>query len=63
MGLGIALVPEISWRGLFSERIKLIDIGSYTRNTYLYVSDGHTASRASGLFYDLLADTFSAEMR
>lgn len=63
MGLGIALVPEISWRGLFSERIKLIDIGSYTRNTYLYVSDGHTASRASGLFYHLLADTFSAEMR
>ncbi len=61
MGLGIALVPEISWRGLFSEQIKLLDIGNYTRSTYLYTADGHTASHAARLFYELLLDTFSAE--
>lgn len=62
MGLGIALVPEISWRGLFSDRIKLIDIGSYTRNTYLYTAEG-ASSLAARLFCDVLTNTFLRELR
>ena len=39
MGLGVALVPSISWRGLFSDNTKLIDVGEYYREIFLYVSD------------------------
>ncbi len=36
LGLGICFVPEFSWQGQFSEKIKLIKFGDYTRDVYLY---------------------------
>ncbi|MBQ3505237.1 MAG: LysR family transcriptional regulator [Clostridia bacterium] len=35
-GLGISLVPAVSWRGTFSENIRLVDLGAYTRDTYVW---------------------------
>ena len=36
LGLGISLVPSISWRGQFSDQVMLKKIGNYTRTTYVY---------------------------
>lgn len=36
LGLGICFVPEFSWQGQFSDNIKLLHIGNYTRDVYLY---------------------------
>ena len=36
LGLGICFVPEFSWQGQFSNKIKLIKFGDYTRDVYLY---------------------------
>ncbi len=36
MGLGIAFVPEISWKGLFGDNIAFYDICNYSRKTYIF---------------------------
>lgn len=36
LGLGIAIVPEFSWRGQFSEEIALKNIGESKRKIYVY---------------------------
>ena len=38
LGLGVALVPAISWRGQFSSRIRLKTLPGYTRTTCLYLN-------------------------
>ena len=38
LGLGCAIVPEITWRGQFSDSILLKRIEGYYRDTYLYTS-------------------------
>ncbi len=40
LGLGIALVPDFSWRGQISDDIRFVSIGDYTRDTYVYVRHG-----------------------
>jgi DNA-binding transcriptional LysR family regulator len=61
LGLGVALVPTVSWRGLFSERVKLIDIGNYTRTTGIYISAHKALSTRVTLFADALREVFRAE--
>ena len=36
LGMGVAIVPSVSWEGLFSENIVLKSIGGIKRETYLY---------------------------
>ena len=55
MGLGIAFVPEFSWLGQFSERIRLIPCGDFSRDIYLYTDK--TAYRGG------LADKFADMLR
>ena len=38
LGLGISLVPSVSWRGQFSDQAVLKKIGNYKRTTYVYNS-------------------------
>ena len=61
MGLGIALVPEISWRGLFSDNTALLDIGDYKRNIYLYMQSDKVLSRAERAFADVIREAFKEE--
>lgn len=56
MGLGIAFVPEISWQGMFSDNISLIDIGNYTRNTCVFQNPNRYKSKAIGLFLKTLLE-------
>jgi len=61
LGLGIALVPEISWRGLFSENTVLIDVGDYKREIYLYRRNDKALSRGESIFADMLVEAFKKE--
>ncbi len=36
LGMGVAIVPSVSWKGLFSENIVLKSLGGIKRETYLY---------------------------
>ncbi len=54
MGLGIAFVPEISWQGMFSTDVSLIDIGNYTRNTYIFQNPNRYKTKAVMVFLDTL---------
>ena len=61
IGLGIALVPGISWRGMFSENTVFIDVGDCRRDIYLYTYRGREISRAERAFLDILRSTFREE--
>lgn len=61
MGMGITMVPEVSWRGLFSDKVKLVDLGETYRNIYLYHKTEREMSRAAKLFISYLLETFEKE--
>lgn len=61
MDLGVALVPEISWRGLFSENTLLLDIGDYRRDVFMYLQQGRTLTRAESIFSVILRRIFADE--
>lgn len=61
IGLGIAIVPGISWRGMFSDNTVLVDIGDVTRDIYLYTYGDHDLSRYERVFLDILRTTFVNE--
>ena len=61
MGLGIALVPEVSWRGLFSDNTVFLDIGDYKRVIYLYIQGDKVLSRVEKAFADIIRDAFRKE--
>jgi len=63
MGMGVALVPEVSWRGLFSEDIALISVGEYKRNINLILPPDGLATRGARLFCDCLRETFALESK
>lgn len=54
LGLGISLVPSISWCGQFSDQVVLKKIGNYTRTTYVYKNPGTYRSEHIKNFLTLL---------
>lgn len=54
MGLGIALIPSVSWRGQFEDSVTVRNIGDFTRNTYLFWDGKRYLSRAVREFIKLL---------
>ena len=61
MGLGVAIVPSISWRGQFSDNIQLIDIGDHERKTVLYTPRLRTISPAVMRLSEIIFEVFSKE--
>ena len=53
MGLGIAFIPAVSWRNLFSDNIVLKDIG-VKRNTYAYIPQDKHTKKAVTVFLEYL---------
>lgn len=54
LGLGISLIPAISWRGQFSDQVVLRRIGDYNRTTYVYKNPDTCALEPIKKFLDLL---------
>lgn len=64
IGLGATFVPEFSWAGQFSDKIKLLDICDFKRTTYLFISGFSAEKKAVKLFVPMLKqnfDTYSAD--
>jgi len=61
MGLGVSLIPSVSWRGAFSDNVALLDVGGYIRETRLYVQKDKALNRQERLFYEILVSTFAEE--
>lgn len=57
LGLGISIVPELSWHGQFSESIALKNIGNIKRKIYVYKK--YCMNELVNKFYDMLIDKFS----
>lgn len=56
LGLGIAIVPEFSWRGQYADCVELKSIGDYKRTIYIYqkqIVGEHTKE-----FHDVLVSAF-----
>ncbi|MBR6765850.1 MAG: LysR family transcriptional regulator [Clostridia bacterium] len=54
MGLGVALVPMISWEGLFSDNIECKIVEGMTRSTYLWWHSDRNIKRCVKLFLDMV---------
>lgn len=61
MGLGVALVPSVSWRGQFSDEAELIDIGDYRRDTNLFIKKEKILTAYERAFADILVESFKSE--
>ncbi len=61
MGLGVAIVPSVSWSGLFSDKVKLLDIGPYARNSYIYTPRDARQNIASERLSKIIIDVFKKE--
>lgn len=56
LGLGIAIIPELSWQGQFSENIALKSIGDFKRKIYVYKK--HSMNEYVNQFSDILINQF-----
>lgn len=61
LGMGVSLFPEISWRGQFSDRVILRDVGEIYRDTYLFSHNFDTQPIYVQRFTEILIETFSKE--
>ena len=61
MGIGVAIVPSLSWRGLFSDKVKLIDINGGVRHTYVFYNKNTALGMTAKLFLEMLKSVFDKE--
>ena len=62
MGLGIAFVPEFSWRGQFGEGIRLIPCGDVSREVYIYTDKTGYRGGAAAMFVDMLISAVNEQL-
>lgn len=56
MGLGIAFVPSLTWKGEFSDKIVLKELGAMKRTTCVFLPDDRYLTNAVRLFARMLSD-------
>ena len=56
LGLGVAIVPSCSWDGVLSSGVKLIDIGEYFRDTYVFYKSGRRLTARAAAFMKVLLE-------
>lgn len=61
MGLGIAVVPEISWRGQFSDGVRLVSCGDFMRRIYVYTDKTKYKSELTSRFVEILCGEVERE--
>ena len=54
LGLGVAFVPEFSWKNLFDETVAIRSLGEYCRDTYLFWKKDAYHTRTVRLFAEAL---------
>ncbi|MBR2634142.1 MAG: LysR family transcriptional regulator [Clostridia bacterium] len=61
MGLGVSLVPTVSWKGQFSDQVVLIPLKGETRTTYLYFEKEKYSPMRNRRFEEILLSLFRRE--
>lgn len=61
LGLGVACVPAISWRGQFSQDVELYPLGDYTRSICIYQRRNAYPSGYADAFRSMLVEAFERE--
>lgn len=61
LGLGVACIPAISWRGQFSQDVELYQLGGYTRNICIYQRRNAYPSGYADEFRSMLVAAFERE--
>ena len=61
LGLGVAFVPALSWRGQFSDEVEFRAVGEYTRDICIYTRRKTCGPEYIQEFYDMLTDAFEKE--
>ena len=61
LGLGVAIVPMLTWKGQFAENVLLKTIDGYTRDTYVFTSSHKYLSAIAKRFIELLVEEFRTE--
>ena len=61
LGLGVACVPAISWRGQFSQDVELYQLGDYTRNICIYQRRNAYPNGYVDEFRSMLVEAFERE--
>lgn len=61
MGIGVAVVPSLSWRGLFGQNVKLVDINGGVRHTYAFYKKNTALGITAKSFLEMLKSVFDKE--
>lgn len=61
LGLGVAFVPTMSWRGQFSDEVELRQVGDYSRDICIYSRKNAYEPEYVEAFYDMLVHAFEEE--
>lgn len=61
LGLGVAFVPTLSWRGLLSEEVELRTVGDYGRDICIYSRKNAYEPEYVEDFYNMLMKAFEQE--
>ncbi len=61
LGLGVAFVPALTWRGQFSDQIELRELGQYYREICVYRRPEAVGMKYADDFYQLLFEEFEYE--
>lgn len=62
LGLGVAFMPTVSWRGRFSDEVEFYSLGEYSRDICIYKRKNSGKSEYIEAFYHMLVQTFEKEM-
>ena len=62
LGLGVAFVPALSWRGQFADEVTLHPVGRYSREVCIYRRQNPHAPEYVHDFYHILVEEFEREM-
>ncbi len=57
LGLGIAFIPSLSWKGQLSDNVICKSIGNIKRNTYIFRNETKYMTKASKSFAELIIET------
>lgn len=62
LGLGVCLMPALSWRGQFSDRIEFRPLGDHSRDICIYSRVNAFAPEYVEAFYHMLVEVFEREV-
>ncbi len=61
LGLGVAFMPTLSWRGQFSDRVEFRTLGDHSRDICIYSRRNACAPEYVEAFYHMLVEAFERE--